>query len=1334
MYVVSIISVAQFSFFPLLSSAPCEAVLHFTSTPYIATVSEAAPVGSILLNVTAEPGTIGSTLTYQIFRNPSLFQIDSVTGAITLVESLDYEQVTSYEFNVEALEHPDSVMEEVTVNVLNEDDNLLTCSQSLVVVLIAEGPPNPSSIALYCEDRDEPPPGSVSYQITSGNDAGLFSIDTEGTIHVTADLDYEEQAQHDLRVSVTNDGTPPDSSLLLTILVVVEPTNEHSPVFDSAGMFSFSVSESTAVGSVIGTLSASDTDQGRDGELIFSIAPESAPSVFAMRSSTGRIFLTGSLDYEQTASYEFTVTASDSSLDEAERRSATATVLISIEDTNEYAPTFSSEVYSVDVPETTTTGSELVALECTDNDSNSAITYSLASGNDAGHFSIDPATGSVALVSAVEYVTSNPSFFQLSAQCEDSGDPSRSAQVSLFIEVEGQNRNLPPSLSMTEVMVELSEDSALGTTVTSLASVAADSNRGLAGPLQFFFTHNSNCPADLFQIDSTSGTVYTTGFLDHETAVDFVCIVSVSNAESPPAELDVFIAVTDVNDESPLCSPTLHTLSIPEDSTVGSDLLTLSCSDADSGSLDYSIVGTSNTFLLSPSGMQATLLLLSRVDYDVLSTYNLHIDVSDSHFSTSLTVFIYVEPSNEYTPTFDQSLYDCSVAETADIGTVICTLTASDGDSGLDGEISYTIIGGNDNNAFAIDLKTGGIVLAGHIDYEMVQGHVILVQAADNGNSPLSSSAQVRIRVLDSNDHAPIISPLITTSVDEGSNTGSVVVNIECSDIDTSSNGDVTLAIQTLSSVDSEGDESSATGLFQIDSSTNDLVLDSPLDYETSVLHKLTLTCTDGGSPPLTTSSIVLVSVAPVNEFAPAFSQNSYSATIAESSSAGTSILQVVAEDMDAGLDGEVEYFIEPVEGGREFLQISATSGSISTVQPVNCEWGREHDFIITAVDGGTPAVSSQSQLRIILENCQLGQLTPQQTVYFANVMENNPQNSEVITVACDSERTLDGGNNPLEYDIDSPIGSPFQVDPVSGRISVSTPPDYEQATSHILQLKCTDPNRSDSYAHFSVYVNILPQNEHTPEFTRSTYHGEISEGVSPGMSVVTVEARDNDLGKDGNIAYSILENGASFVVDSNTGTVYTLDYLDREAETTISFHVVAQDQAAEGDSIRSSSTEVTVDITDTNDNSPECNGIFYHIKISLLTDVGQSLLSLECSDADTGLNSQLHYSLQAEPTSSLELFSLDESTGELTLAKEFDSNSALVHRMTIAIADGGTPSQSTAVLVLVDAQSSLTTGVAEDGLADAEGKNNVVTYTVKYLSTKLVSHTPCTSHYIVCM
>ena len=851
-------------------------------------------------------------------------------------------------------------------------------------------------------------------------------------------------------------------------------------------------------------------------------------------------------------------------------------------------------------------------------------------------------------------------------------------------------------------MTTVSELTAVGSTIINVTATAGSPGNSL--------TYNIfNHPSTILDIDSSTGSVILIGSLDYEQEATFTFNVEAIE-DMGVVMTPVTVNIVNANDEVPLCSATIYTLTIPESSAVGSHILSLLCSDSDGDSLEYYLEGDSeNIFQLDT--LTTSLSLAAPVDSEVASTHNVLVNVFDGEHSVQLKVYVYVEPSNEHIPRFNQTVYDCSVDESAAIGSIFCWVFAEDEDSGLDGQLSYAITSGNEANKFGIDSTTGEIVLTGYIDYESLQGYLIFVRVTDNGESPFGNSVQVRITVLDSNDNAPIVNPLITAVIAENSALGSVVKVLMCSDADSGINRDVELIID--SQTNAAGDN---VAVFSIEPSTNELITDSNIDYEESSFYTIALTCRDNGSPSLSTSSTIIVGVSPVNEFAPVLTQDTYSATVAENLTVGTSVLEVTAMDSDTGPDGNVVFSIQAE--GRDFLQISETSGLITTQQLLDCDWGQEHSFTISAADRGTPALTSQSQLTVRLDNCRLGQLTPGETVYFASLVENSPVDTEIVRIACDFDRVSHW--NP-EYSITSPSTTPFQVDPVSGVISIATPPNYEQASSHMFQVKCTDPSDAESYTTFSVYVTVTPENEHSPEFTVATYYEtEISEAALPGTSVLQVEAVDEDSGTDGSVVYSIQEEMQDFVIDSNTGIVYTLGHLDRERETLHSFHVLAADRMGEGVSTKSSVVEIRVSIADRNDNSPKCDRTVYHVTLSPLLEAGEKILSLNCKDADIGPNSQLHYSLQHQSSDTLDQFAISEDTGDLVLARKFDPESGLIHEMIVTIEDRGEPQRSTVALVVVGLETSPAHNSGTS--AEAEGSKNTVTFTMRDMSLNLVS------------
>ena len=106
-----------------------------------------------------------------------------------------------------------------------------------------------------------------------------------------------------------------------------------------------------------------------------------------------------------------------------------------------------------------------------------------------------------------------------------------------------------------------------------------------------------------------------------------------------------------------------------------------------------------------------------------------------------------------------------------------------DADKGKNAEITWSITGGNTNNLFEIG-STGDMVVRSSLDREAVNQHTLTVQAKDGGASPLTSTVQVIVNVLDVNDNKPEFTGTKSFSVFENVTSGENVGSISTKDKD----------------------------------------------------------------------------------------------------------------------------------------------------------------------------------------------------------------------------------------------------------------------------------------------------------------------------------------------------------------------------------------------------------------------------------------------------------------------------------------------------------------------------------------------------------------------
>ena len=168
------------------------------------------------------------------------------------------------------------------------------------------------------------------------------------------------------------------------------PTVNQAPMVGDQG---FSVDENVAVGTVVGTVAASDPDAG--DTLSYAITAGNVGGAFAIDAGTGQVTVQGALDYESLNSYALTVSVTDGG-----SLSDTAAVSIGLADINE-APTVGDQGFSVD--ENVAPGTVVGSVGASNPDAGNVLSYAITAGNESGAFAIDAGTGQVTVQGALDF-------------------------------------------------------------------------------------------------------------------------------------------------------------------------------------------------------------------------------------------------------------------------------------------------------------------------------------------------------------------------------------------------------------------------------------------------------------------------------------------------------------------------------------------------------------------------------------------------------------------------------------------------------------------------------------------------------------------------------------------------------------------------------------------------------------------------------------------------------------------------------------------------------------------------------------------------------------------
>ncbi|XP_019750606.1 protocadherin gamma-A9-like [Hippocampus comes] len=444
--------------------------------------------------------------------------------------------------------------------------------------------------------------------------------------------------------------------------------------------------------------------------------------------------------------------------------------------------------------------------------------------------------------------------------------------------------------------------------------------------------------------------------------------------ENPMELHPVTIEVLDVNDNAPTFENRHLEFEISELAALGSRFVLENAHDADvdANGLQSYILTPSDNFVLkqhvSPGGRKyAEMVLqkaLDREEQPRLSLKLLALDGGNPQRSGTVNIEIIILDINDNAPVFNQSIYKVKLFENAPKNTHVLTVNATDADSGSNGIVTYSFSKSNAGitDLFHLDEVAGCISVSKRIDYENDKIIEFMVEAKDQGG--LSESAKVEIEVMDLNDNVPVINVMSFTSpVSEDSPVGSTIGIINLKDLDAGENGHVRCAIE-------------GRVPFKIKSNVRNyfaLITDADLDRERVSEYDITVIASDAGSPPLSIKQTFNLKVSDVNDNAPVFPVSIYSANVAENNSPGVSVLSVSAKDPDENQNARVSYMLEQSEiGGRsisEFVSVNAESGVISAARSYDYEQMKELSFTVRAQDGGSPPLSSNVSVRILIQD-----------------------------------------------------------------------------------------------------------------------------------------------------------------------------------------------------------------------------------------------------------------------------------------------------------------------------------------------------------------------------
>ncbi|KAM9795555.1 protocadherin gamma-A12-like [Neosynchiropus ocellatus] len=506
------------------------------------------------------------------------------------------------------------------------------------------------------------------------------------------------------------------------------------------------------------------------------------------------------------------------------------------------------------------------------------------------------------------------------------------------------------------------------------------------------------------------------------------CVLKQELVLENPLELHrVNIRVQDINDNSPQFKEDFLKFEISESADKGETFLIGEAHDGDVGEnavQTYSLQENDHFKLkvnTKGAGRKYCELVLDKeLDREEKGDISLLLTAYDGgspQSSGTVVIHVTVLDANDNAPVFSQDLYKSSLPENSPLDTLVITVSATDADEGLNSDITYGFDHVSDEsvNVFSLNEKTGEIRIAGTIDYEKDSSYELQISAKDGLG--LVSYASLLVEVTDTNDNAPVIYiKSLSASIPENVSPGTEVGIINVQDRDSDNNKQVRCFIQ----------QSVPFKLVPSIKNYYSLVTTGQLDREVVSDYNITITATDEGSPPLSSSKSVHLSVADVNDNPPVFEEQSYSAYVTENNRPGSSLCSVTARDPDWRQNGTVVYSLLPgeVNGAQvsSYLSVNGDTGVIHAVRSFDYEQWRSFKVQVMARDNGSPPLSSNVSVSVFISDVndnspQILYPTPEGNSFMTELVPKAAHGgslvSKVIAVDADS-----GQNAWLSYHI----------------------------------------------------------------------------------------------------------------------------------------------------------------------------------------------------------------------------------------------------------------------------------------------------------------------------
>uniref|UniRef100_A0A287ABL4 Protocadherin alpha subfamily C, 2 n=1 Tax=Sus scrofa TaxID=9823 RepID=A0A287ABL4_PIG len=425
----------------------------------------------------------------------------------------------------------------------------------------------------------------------------------------------------------------------------------------------------------------------------------------------------------------------------------------------------------------------------------------------------------------------------------------------------------------------------------------------------------------------------------------------------------------------------------------------------------------------------------------------------------------------------------------------------------------------------------------------------------------------------------------------------------------------------------------------------------------------------------------VEVEVRDINDNPPLFSASEQKLSIPESRLLDSRFPLEGASDADVGENAMLTYRLSP----SEFFALDIINKKDKGKFPVlvlrkllDREENPQLQLSLTATDGGKPELTGSVTLLILVLDANDNAPIFDRSLYEVKMRENSANQTLVIRLnASDAD---EGINKEIIYSFSSlvppSIRSKFLINESTGEIRVNDAIDFEDSNTYEIHVDVTDKGQPPMVGHCTVLVEILDENDNSPEVIITSLALPVREDAQVGTTIALISVSDRDSGANGQVTCSLMPH-SPFKLVSTFKNYYSLvldGTLDRESVASYELVVSARDG---GSPSLWATARVSVEVGDVNDNAPVFAQPEYTVFVKENNAPGCHIFTVSARDADAQENARVAYSLVERRVGERALssyVSVHAESGQVFALQPLDREELELLQFRVSARDAGAP------------------------------------------------------------